>query len=277
MKHANLHLHSTFSDGLLTPRQLVVIGKSLGYKALALTDHETDGGVRQFMAAAEKETGIDTISGIEFYGMYEGCNLHLTALDFDMDDPGIRAFVKERCELHYEATKKKVALAIERGYIDGVSWEDIEKYNDDGSWYCIGSVVRAYNTLRIPIPDDMPHKVFKSPEAKAFSPKTPTAEKVIKTVRGAGGIIALAHPVNRTHFAEELVKMGLNGIEVSHPDMDEQTVALALEAAREFNLYHCGGTDHTGAMSGLGGKHARPAFHGLTEEEYYCIKERKRG
>ena len=124
---------------------------------------------------------------------------------------------------------------------------------------------------------DMPQKVFKSPEASAFSPKTPTAEKVIKTVRGAGGIIALAHPVNRTHFAEELVKMGLNGIEVSHPNMDEQTVALALEAAREFNLYHCGGTDHTGPMSGCGGKLAVPVFSGITEEEYTTLTERRLG
>lgn len=43
MKFANLHLHSTYSDSQLTPMQLVLIGKSLGYHALALTDHETDG------------------------------------------------------------------------------------------------------------------------------------------------------------------------------------------------------------------------------------------
>lgn len=44
MKYANLHLHSTYSDASLTPEQLVFIGKSLGYYALALTDHETDAG-----------------------------------------------------------------------------------------------------------------------------------------------------------------------------------------------------------------------------------------
>ena len=49
MKYANLHLHSTYSDAQLTPMQLVLIGKSLGYHALALTDHETDGGVKLFM------------------------------------------------------------------------------------------------------------------------------------------------------------------------------------------------------------------------------------
>jgi predicted metal-dependent phosphoesterase TrpH len=47
MKYANCHLHSTYSDAQLTPAQLVLIGKSLGYKAQALTDHETDGGVKE--------------------------------------------------------------------------------------------------------------------------------------------------------------------------------------------------------------------------------------
>ena len=55
MKYANLHLHSTYSDGVLTPEQLVHIGKSLGYRALALTDHETDGGVSRFMEVARAE------------------------------------------------------------------------------------------------------------------------------------------------------------------------------------------------------------------------------
>ena len=277
MKYANLHLHSIYSDGLLTPHQLVIIGKSLGYRALALTDHETDGGVRPFMNSARSEGGIDTVSGIEFYGMYEGFNLHLTALDFDMDNPALRAFVSRRCELRYECTKKRFELAESLGYISEITWADIEKYTPKDAWFCIGALVRTYEILGIPAPADLSAKVFKTPEAAALGPATPSAEEVIKTVRGAGGIIALAHPFKRTHLVPGLVEMGLNGIEVSHPDNKENTSALATEAAKEFNLYHCGGTDHSGVMSGLGGRHAIPALHGLTEEEYYCLKERKRG
>ena len=58
MKYANLHLHSTYSDAQLTPEQLVLIGKSLGYRALALTDHETDGGVKEFAVVAEFHGGL---------------------------------------------------------------------------------------------------------------------------------------------------------------------------------------------------------------------------
>ena len=105
----------------------------------------------------------------------------------------------------------------------------------------------------------------------------PEAERVIRTVRKAGGVIALAHPYKQTHLVEKLVGYGLNGIEVSHPDLYENTAYLALQAADTFNLYHCGGTDHTGPMSCCGGIHAVPAFHGITEEEFFTIKERRLG
>ena len=277
MKYANLHLHSTLSDGTLAPHQLVKIGKSFGYSALALTDHETDGGVIEFKWRAESEGGIDTVFGIEFYGMHEGVNLHLVALDYDIDNPTLRALVRERCEKRYEITRGRVKIGIEKGYIEGVTWDDIERFAPTGSWLCIGHVVRAYDILKIPMPKDLPEKVFKSPEAKAFSAETPSAERVIQAVRKADGVIALAHPRGQTHFIPALVDMGLNGVEVSHPDINDETVAAALAMAEKFNLYHCGGTDHTGVMSGLGGRHARPALNGLTEEEYFTIKERRRG
>lgn len=275
MKYANLHLHSIYSDGVLTPDQLVCIGKSLGYRALALTDHETDGGVARLMERASAE-GIDALPGIEFYGMYEGLNLHLTAIDFDRDNPALRAFVNRRCEIRYETTRARFALALDKGYIDGITWADVEKYTKPGSWYCAGSLLRVYDVLGIPAPQDLPAKVFKTPEAQAFAAKTPNADEVIRTVRGAGGIIALAHPYKRTHLIPGLVELGLNGIEVSHPNNRENTPLLARKMAKKYNLYHLGGTDHTGALSALGGSHATPALHGLTEEEYYVLKERRR-
>ena len=75
----------------------------------------------------------------------------------------------------------------------------------------------------------------------------------------------------------KLVEFGLNGIEVSHPDNYENTSALAMAMAKEYNLYHCGGTDHTGVMSGSDGKNSKVALQGVTEEEYMILKERRRG
>ena len=277
MKHANLHLHSTYSDAQFTPEQLFLIGKSLGYKAMALTDHETDGGVRGLMQYARKQGGVDVISGVEFYGKFEGASLHLTALDYDMDNPAFRAFVKERCDLRAEMTRKCVERGIELGVIEGITWDDVVLNTPEGSWMCIDSVINTFTAKHIPVPDNLRQACFKGPEVRAFTPKHPTAEEVIKVVRGAGGIVALAHPYRQTQYVPALVEMGLNGIEVSHPDNYENTSALAIEAAKTYNLYHCGGTDHTGPMSGCGDQYAIPVFNGITEEEYTILKERRRG
>ena len=88
----------------------------------------------------------------------------------------------------------------------------------------------------------------------------------------------LIEKLEGTNFdLEELLEMGLNGIEVSHPDVTERAAKLATHAAIEYNLYISGGTDHTGPMSACDAENARPAYHGVTMDEYRAIKERRFG
>ena len=281
MKYANMHLHSTYSDAQFTPEQLVLIGKSLGYKAMALTDHETDGGVKKFMAYAKKE-GIRSVSGVEFYGKEFGINFHLAALDYDMDNPGIREFIQKRCDLHMEHTRKCFQRGIDIGFLEGMTWDDIMELTPPGSWMCIDSVMNVMRIKRI-VPDDYDfgefrRVLFKAPEVKEWKVAPPTAEEVIKVVRGAGGVVALAHPTAAwLEHIDALVGYGLNGIEISHPSMRDRAPVLARQAAETYNLYHCGGTDHTGPMGGNEGTLACPVFNGITEEEYFDLVERRRG
>ena len=279
MKYGNLHLHSTYSDGGFTPYQLALIGKSLGYRALVLTDHETDGGVPEFLRACESQE-LESLVGVEFYGSYDGHCPHIVALDFDRDDPGIRTFIRERCELRNEYTRKCVERGIRLGFIHDFTWNDVLDYARDGAWICIDQVVGAMKYKKVMAPsesgDELRQNVFKG-EALAFEPPHPPVEQTIRTIRRAGGIAVLAHPTNKTHYVPELMEYGLNGIEVSHPDMSEETVALANAAADAFKLYRSGGSDHTGAMSCCCGRHAVPALQGVTEEEFYTIKERRLG
>lgn len=276
MKFGNLHLHSTYSDAQFTPSQLVVIGKALGYKALALTDHETDGGVKTFMNSA-KSQGLDSMPGVEFYGRYNNENLHIVALDYDMDDPAFRAYINDRVERRNEYTRQCFERGVEMGYITEFTWDDIVKYNPEGAWLNYDSIYNTYTKFFVPFKSDFRQVIFNSPEARKFAYKAPDADKVIKIIRDAGGVAILAHPYKWTQYVPELVKYGLNGIEVSHPDNRENTGALAKEAAKAYNLYVSGGTDHTGAMSGCDGDLAIPANQGVTEEEYYTIKERRLG
>ena len=280
VKYANLHLHSTYSDAGFTPHQLVLIGKSLGYKALALTDHETDGGNRAFQKECERE-GIDFITGVEFYGKVDDYKVHLTALDFDPEEPTLRAFIKKRCYLQEEKTRKTVELGIQKGYLKGITWQDVLDRTPEGSWLCIDSVLNAVREMHIELPITLAEirpLVFKAPEVKEFGFPQPEAEEVIRAVRKAGGVIALAHPNARfVDYIDRMVDMGLNGIETGHPNIAPEVLPLAVEAAEKYNLYHCGGTDHDGPMSCCGGERAWPTFDGVTEEYYFQLKNRTRG
>jgi predicted metal-dependent phosphoesterase TrpH len=120
--------------------------------------------------------------------------------------------------------------------------------------------------------------VFRSPEAVAAAPAYPDAEEVIRAVRKAGGIIALAHPGEKGLTKIPLmVEWGLNGIETDHPDIPEERQPLCLEAAEHFGLYRCGGTDHTGPMSCVPGKHAYFVENGISEGDFRILKERRLG
>lgn len=279
MKYANLHLHSTFSDGGFTPLQLALIGKSLGYHALALTDHETDGGNDEFFQATRSE-GLHAVSGIELYGNAFGQNFHIVGLDFDRDNPAMRRYVKERCDAMEECTRLCVERGIRLGHIVGATWNDVLDNCKEGYWICIDQVIAALRRVgALPAvggADALRANCFKG-EARAFFPKHPTAEEAIRVIREAGGVAILAHPYRQVQYVERLMDFGLNGIEISHPDLYENTAALAKEAAETFGLYKAGGTDHTGAMSCCDGKHAIPALEGITEEEYTVLTERRLG
>ena len=280
MNYANMHFHSTYSDGGFTPYQLTLIGKSLGYSALVLTDHETDGGVPEFQKACDSQ-GIESLVGVELYGLHDGHQPHIVALDYDVDDPGIRAFIGERRELRNEFTRKCVERGIRLGFIHDFTWNDVLDYVRDNSWICINQVVAAMKHKKVMDPSEtgaeLRQNVFKGEEVLSLEPPHPTAEQTIRAIRRAGGIAVLAHPNNKTHYVEELMGYGLNGIEVSHPDITPETERLAIEAAKTYKLYRSGGTDHTGAMSCCSGKFAIPALQGISEEDFYIIKERKLG
>lgn len=277
MKFGNLHLHSNYSDAMLTPEQLVLIGKSLGYKAIALTDHDTDAGFRELKKHADRE-GIDSMIGAEFVGMYKGVALHITALDYDPDNPGIRSFIKSRIEIENERNRKCFMRGVEMGFIEGLTWDDVIRYNPNGAYLCIDSIFNAYKIMKLEIPENFRQVIYKDPAARAFDMPFSNAEDVIKIIRRAGGVATHAHPYHgQTRLIPELVELGLNGVEVCHPSMTEDEMREASDMADAYKLYRSGGTDHTGPMSGVGGKHAIPVFNGVTEEEYATLRERRLG
>lgn len=287
--YANLHFHSTHSDGVDTPSDLVKIAKEEGYKALALTDHDTATGNTELIEAC-KQNGLDYIVGAELTGVGFGKQFHIVALDFDPDYPKMKEHLDYMAKKCIYRTKGMFDRGVERGTIKNINWEEIVDDNKGITQLCVDHVFATMKKKGVIC--DSEYKEF---HRNNFSYRIPfeniyhdkSVEEVISIINGAGGIAILAHPgEGQTCFVPELVKYGLKGIETWHADHSDEEVAEAERMAKKYNLYESGGTDHNGIMGGqykyYAGKEENPFYrpslkYGVSEENFTRIKNRVLG
>lgn len=288
-KYANLHYHSTHSDGVDTPSDLVRIAKEEGYKALALTDHDTATGTAETIAACEAE-GMEYMVGCEFTGLGFDTCFHIVGLDFDINESGMREYHRYMSEKCIYRTRGMFEMGVERGTIKGITWQEVVDGNPGITYLCVDHVFAAMKKKGILTDADYPdfHKNNFS-YSISFEEKLNhwKIEDVINVIKNAGGVPILAHPgFKQMKFLPELVKIGLGGIETWHPDHSDEEAIAAEELAKKYNLYISGGTDHSGIMGGqykfYEGKDENPYYipsmkYGVSEENFRKLKDRVLG
>lgn len=248
----DLHTHSVFSDGTLTPTALVREAKRIGLSAVALCDHNTADGLPEFLAAA-KGTGVEAVAGAEFSVDLDGQELHLlglflppssfadiTALMADVSARKeesnlalIHSLAKAGYPLDYEAIKAKTPNGrINRAHIAAAMTE---------AGYT-ASVAMAFATLL-------------SPAAGHYKePKRLTLWETLDFLREARAVPVLAHPyLNLTPTAlarllPRAKRAGLVGMECLYSLYDEQTEMAASAAIRDAGLLPSGGSDFHGTV-----------------------------
>lgn len=249
MSYANLHLHSTYSDGVHSAETLCGICYGMGYRALALTDHQTPKGYRDLVKAAER-LGMETILGMELYGFFQNFLCHLTAYDFDPTENKMAEFLRGEEDAWYALTKAQFDTCVKNGVIRGITWQDVLDHSPAHAQMCNEQVFATLIDLGFKRQQDYWEwiKTFKSiPVDEKYNLHFPTAEEMIRLVRGAGGVVMLAHPHRTTHLLPGLYDLGLRGAEYSHPDIDAaDTAAVLLFASSHPDFYLTGGTDHSG-------------------------------
>lgn len=306
--YANLHLHSTHSDGVDTPTRLAQIAFEEGYRAAALTDHDSVSGNGEFMAAC-RALGMESIFGIEFSAkteLYRKANtgkpgsFHLTAFDFDPEYPAMREYLDQMSMRETHQTKLLFERGIEIGYIKSITWEDVLKHNEGITWLCNDHVFRAMKAKGL-LADSDYNEFFATCFGKHRKEIAPLYDfkydyEIIKLVHDAGGIVCLAHlteplsgavDVSETGFApylDRLVEMGLDGVEVWHQLLNEEQRKEVYQLALDRGLYISGGSDHSGLC---GGQYAffedpkqsrfwlEPLSTGTTKEHFEEIRDKK--
>jgi len=239
---ADLHVHSTASDGTLAPEALVAAAKHAGLDAIALCDHDSVGGVAEALAAG-RELKITVIPAVELSAETEGISVHILGYFIDHTDPELGALLGTLRGVRLERARQIVAVLAQGGY--DLTLDDVLSFTDGGS------VGRAHVAMALV---DAGHVSSVSAafarllgRGRPFYVPKPVAEPeaVIHTIREAGGLAVLAHPgVSGTgHLIERLQEAGLEGVEAYHaqhsPEQRDHYSALALERG----LVVTGGSD----------------------------------
>lgn len=242
-KLVDMHMHTTCSDGALSPMELVKKAKQVGLAAVSITDHDNLAAIEAAKPLAE-ELGIELIAGVEISTAHEERDVHILGYFIKTEDSPLSDYLahcrkqrlartermidrlnKQGVKIHVEHVLEKASGgSVGRPHIAAVLQESgyVQTYNEAFLKY-IGTNCPAYE---------------KSVETKPA--------EVISLINEAGGLSFLAHPGR--HVSDDtvryLIDSGLDGLEIVHPSHDMHRQEYYRSIANEYFLLMSGGSDY---------------------------------
>ena len=269
----DLHLHTTASDGRLTPTELVQLAASSGLRTISVSDHDTTAGLAEAQRAADAIPGMRLIPGIELSCDVPGGEVHMLGYFMDIADAGFQSMLARFREGRLARGEGMVRKLAEFGM--PIEWERVLEIAGDASVgrpHIADALVEAgYFQQRSDA-----FAEYLGRNGKAYVERTklepPDAVKLLSEV---GGVSVFAHPwferrgnepepeQSLIETVEQLKAAGLHGMEVHYAMYDSATVDWLADVARAYDLIPCGGSDyhHSGNP-----KEPRPGVNGPPPE-----------
>lgn len=241
----DLHVHSTASDGSLSPREVVEEARTRGVGLLAIADHDTTEGVPEAMEEA-RVAGVVLVPAVELSVGSEWYEVHVLGYFVDPGDEGLQAALRWL----RETREGRNAAIVERLRALGVGVElarvkEIAGGGSAGRPHIAQALVEAGHVASV---QEAFHR-YLARGKPAYVPRARlTDERAAEVIRAAGGVAVLAHPGKLPSRAalEGLLAAGMEGLEVYHCDHDERDNEELLALARARGLLVTGGTDSHG-------------------------------
>ena len=251
-RFCDLHTHSVFSDGTLTPTELVELAEELGLGAVALTDHNTVLGLPEFLAAAEGKA-VEAVPGVEFSVDYQDGELHILALYIRPEHYGAAMAIAGQMQENKRKSNIALVEALNRaGY--AISYEKIKAAMPAGepNRALIAAELKACGYVSSN--QEAFQKLLSHKHGYYVPPKRIDAFELISFVRSIGAVAVWAHPwlhlkqeEQVREFLSKAIPVGLQGMETQYPLYTPEQTALAASLAEEYGLLQSGGSDFHGA------------------------------
>ncbi|HEX9023009.1 MAG TPA: PHP domain-containing protein [Geobacteraceae bacterium] len=267
----DLHVHSSYSDGIHKPAELVRMAADRGLRAIALTDHDSVDGVDEALTAGER-LGVEVIPGIELSVSFRGYrDVHLLGYLIDHRDPAFAARLRE-----FRKTRAERGRAIIDRINARLTREKRKNIEYDEVLAVAGGTIGRPHIARVLMAKGYVHGIqdaFDRYLEPCYVPKyqIPMAE-ALSLVRRIGGVAVLAHPPSITAdratlggMIGELAGMGLDGVEVFANMCYKVEINFFNDLAERLGLVATGGSDYHGLEDDveMGGKFPIP--YGLVE------------
>lgn len=258
MRAVDLHVHSNYSDGTVSPKDLVSMAVDKGLAAFALTDHDTTKGVDEALLACENvnrtlscDKHLEVIPGIEISTEFKKKEVHIVGLFIDHKNRELLEFSKIQIEGREERNKKVCELFQQLGI--NIAYEDmLESYGD-----CV--LTRAHfadKLVELKVVGDRNEAFdrFLGDGKPCHIPRFKVnPAKAIEMIHKAGGIAILAHPIlyhlgkeQMNELLEHCCLAGLDGIEATYSTYKPADEREIKSIAKERNLLLSGGSDYHG-------------------------------
>jgi predicted metal-dependent phosphoesterase TrpH len=255
MNRIDLHLHTTYSDGSLTPSEVLALAQKAHVSSLAITDHDTVDGIPDALNAGA-QYGIEVIPGIEISSRYGEGELHVLGYFLDWKDEGLRAELDRLKETRHVRNPRIIQKLNELGL--DITYDEVRNLAGNAS---VGRphIARVLMNKGYVTSAKEAFNRYLADGAAAHVPRDlPDPVRAIAMIRAAKGVAVLAHPVwadrgpTRIYaLCEQLKEGGLQGIEVHYSTHKPEQTQEYLNTARQLGLLVTGGSD----------------FHGLTKPD----------
>ena len=243
----DLHTHSHYSDGTLSPRKLMERAKVKGIDVVALTDHDNVAGIQE-MKQYGHAYGIECVPAIEISGNYGKQEFHILGYYIDDQHQELHQALEAWGRIRFRQVEKMCGRLNDLGY--GISLHSVlemAKTRTIGI-HLLGLALRESGYAKS---IDEANKKLISKQSSAYVERENIEPgEIIGLIHKTGGIPILAHPCisENTSYIPELIDHGLRGIEVYYPRHTEEEVAALMQIAAKHKLLVTGGSDYHGPL-----------------------------
>ena len=261
----DLHLHTTASDGRLTPAELVARASAAGLTTISVTDHDTVAAINEVVEVA-KGVNMRVVSGIEITAVDDGRDVHMLGYFFDPSSASLAAVLEKQRALRVSRVREIGAKLATLGMVVDVESVLLAAAARPGS--SVGRPQVARELVRAGYVTSVQDAFEKwlATGRPAFIPRTgPSPAAIVDAIHQAGGVASMAHPAvtRRDELIGPLVESGMDAIEVYHSDHTPEDQQQYQLIADRYGVLVSGGSDFHGEDPVMNPNRTRRAVLGV--------------